>query len=123
MIKIKLKKNLPKTWLIDIDGTIVEHNSHIKSKNKLLKGVKKFWNRIPKKDKIIILTARDKKYKKSTIEFLRKNKINYDLIIFDLNVGERILINDKKPDNTKTSVAINLKRDSGLDNLSFEYYK
>ena len=40
MIKLKLKEDLPKTWLIDIDGTIIEHNSHINSENKILKGVK-----------------------------------------------------------------------------------
>ena len=45
MIKLKLKEDLPKTWLIDIDGTIIEHNSHINSENKILKGVKKFWKK------------------------------------------------------------------------------
>ena len=49
--------------------------------------LKNFGKKIPKEDKIIILTAREKKFKKSTIDFLKKNKIKYDQIIFELNVG------------------------------------
>lgn len=116
-MKLKLS-NLPKTWLIDLDGTIIEHNSHLKGENILLKGVKKFWKKIPKKDKIVILTGREKKYKKNTIVFLKKNNLHFDHIIFDLNIGERLLLNDKKPDGLKTSIAINLKRNIGLSHIT-----
>ena len=40
--------------------------------------------------------------------------MRYDHIIFDLNVGERIVVNDKKPDGLKTALAINLKRNEGV---------
>ena len=114
MIDLKKFSKLGKTWLIDIDGTIFEHNSHLKSGNKILQKSKNFLLNIPKNDKIIILTGRPKKYKKSTINFLKKHNIKYDEIIFDLNIGERILINDKKPDGLKTAYAFNVKRDSGI---------
>ena len=58
MKKIKLSKNLSHTWFIDLDGTILEHNGYlIKNKDKLLKGVKLFFKKIPKNDKIIITTS------------------------------------------------------------------
>ena len=119
MKKIKLSKNLSHTWFIDLDGTILEHNGYLfKKKDKLLKGVKLFFRKI-KKDKIIITTSRNRKYSKITIKFLKKNKINFDEIIFKLPYGERILINDIKPKKKlRTAKSINLKRNSGLLNYS-----
>ena len=54
MKKIKLSKNIGHTWFIDLDGTILKHNGYIiDGQDSLLDGVKKFFSRIPKKDKII----------------------------------------------------------------------
>ena len=116
MKNIKLTKNLSHTWFIDIDGTIVKHNGYIINKSDtLLKGVKKFFEKIPKNDKIILTTSRSKKNSKKTISYLKKKKIKFDQIIFDLPYGERILINDVKPKNKlKTAISINVKRDMGL---------
>ncbi len=121
-IEIKISK-LPKTWLIDLDGTIIQHNSHLVGENVLLIGVKKFWKKINKVDKIVILTARPERYRKSTISFLKRNSLRFDHIIFNLNVGERLLINDKKPDGLKTSISINLKRNNGLENIVIKKIK
>jgi len=116
MNKIKLSKNLSHTWFIDLDGSIVKHNGYIVDKeDSLLDGVSVFFRNIPTKDIIIITTSRKKKLKKKTIEFLKKNKIRFNEIMFDLPYGERILINDIKPNqNLKTSISINLKRNYGL---------
>tara|TARA_Y100000389_G_C17372824_1_gene469964 strand:+ start:570 stop:944 length:375 start_codon:yes stop_codon:yes gene_type:complete len=115
-MKIKISKNLSHTWLIDLDGTIVRHNYYLSNnKDLFLKGVRVFLKKIPKNDVIIFLTSRKKKFKKSTISFLLKNKVRFNSIIFDLPFGERILMNDIKPKNKlKTAISINLKRDSGL---------
>ncbi len=119
MKTIKLSKKLSHTWFIDLDGTIIEHNSHLNKNEKLLDGVKIFFKKIPKKDKIIITTSRNKKYIVNTKKFLKKNKIRFDKIISDLPAGERIIINDIKPkDNLKTAISINLKRNSGFLNYS-----
>ena len=117
MKKIKLTKNMGHTWFVDLDGTILKHNGYIlDKKDTLLKGVKKFFSQIPKKDKIILTTSRKKKYLQKTKNFLKKNKIRYNQIIHNLPYGERILINDIKPKKKlKTSLSINLKRDEGLD--------
>jgi hypothetical protein len=116
MNKIKLSKNLSHTWFIDLDGSIVKHNGHIVDKeDSLLDGVSVFFRNIPTKDIIIITTSRKKKFKKKTIEFLKKNKIRFNEIMFDLPYGERILINDIKPNQKlNTSISINLKRNYGL---------
>ena len=39
--------SLPKTWLIDIDGTIVKHNGHLNGEDELLSGVLEFFVKIP----------------------------------------------------------------------------
>lgn len=116
MKKIKISKNLNHTWLIDLDGTIVKHNHYLlNNKDLLLSGARSFLKKIPKNDVIIFLTSRKNKFKKMTFDFLSKNKIRYNSIIFDLPYGERILINDIKPkNNLKTAISINLKRDFGL---------
>ena len=116
MKKIKISKNLNHTWFIDLDGTIVKHNHYLsKNKDLLLKGANSFLKKIPKNDVIIFLTSRKKKFKKLTVNFLLDNKIRYNLIIFDLPFGERILMNDiKHKNNLKTSISINVKRDFGF---------
>ena len=116
MKKIKISRNNAHTWFIDLDGTILKHNGYIiDKKDTLLKGVKNFFKQIPKKDKIIITTSRKANYLKKTKFFLKKNKIRFNQIIYNLPFGERILINDIKPKNKlKTSISINLKRDKGL---------
>ena len=116
MRKIKLTKNLSHTWFIDIDGTILKHKGYlIDKKDTILKGVKKFFKKIPKKDKIILITGRKKKILKKTLLFFKKNNIRFDQVIFDLPYGERVLINDIKPkNNLKTAISINVNRNEGL---------
>ncbi len=106
--------NLAKTWLIDLDGTIVKHNGYKEGGDELLEGVKEFFERIPKEDVVIILTSRESKYMDETIRFLEKNDIRFDHIIFDLPYGERILINGMKKSGMLTAYAINKERDEPL---------
>jgi len=107
--------NLPKTWLIDLDGTIVKHNGYKEGGDKLLEGVREFFENVSEQDVVIILTSREAKYKDETINFLKTNNIRFDHIIFDLPYGERILINDMKESGMLTAHAINKKRDEPLD--------
>lgn len=110
---------LPKTWIIDLDGTIVKHNGYKMDGEELLEGSFEFFQKIPESDFIIILTARSEQYKTETIEFLKKSKVRFDKIIFDIPPGERILINDNKPSNLQMAYAINKKRDEKLE-IDFE---
>lgn len=103
---------LPKTWIMDIDGTICKHNGYkIDGHDTLLPGAKEFFTTISREDKIIFVTSRTREYAKMTEKFLKENGIHWDAIIYDLPYGERILVNDKKPSGLETSVAINTVRD------------
>jgi hypothetical protein len=122
MVKLKLS-NLPKTWLIDIDGTIFSHNSHLThTKGRLdrpLDNVAEFISGIGKEDMVILLTARETRYRAYTIRQLKKNKIRFDMLIMDLPIGERIIINDIKRSGLKTAHAINIERNRWPKDLSY----
>ena len=103
---------LPKTWLFDLDGTLLKHNGYkIDGVDTVLPGVREYIDAIPAEDTIIILTARTDAYKQMTIDFLAEQGIRYDVILFNMPMGERILVNDRKPSGLDMSVAINLDRD------------
>lgn len=117
MTKIELVlSTLGKTWLIDLDGTLVKHNGYLEDKHDtLLDGVSKFMNTISPKDKIIFLTSRKKEYAELTENFLKNAGIRFDYILYELPFGERILINDCKPSKLKMAYSINVERDSTID--------
>lgn len=99
------------TWILDIDGTIVKHNGYkIDGEDTLLDGAAEFLAGIPEGDMIIFVTSRTEEYRELTVDFLRKNNIRYDHIIFGAPYGERILINDRKPSGLDMSIAVNTER-------------
>lgn len=111
---------LPKTWIFDVDGTIVRHNGHLTQEgDQLLPGVKEFFESIPATDVIVLMTARKPAYQDSLKRFLAKNNIRFDYLLSDMPQGERILVNDRKPSGLQTAYAVNKNRDQALS-LSFE---
>ncbi|MCX4351285.1 MAG: hypothetical protein OSJ60_06570 [Lachnospiraceae bacterium] len=103
---------LPKTWIFDLDGTLLKHNGYkLDGKDTVLDGVIEYFNTIPREDKIVIVTSRTDEYKDITLNFLRENNIRYDEILFNMPMGERILVNDRKPSGLDMSVAMNVDRD------------
>lgn len=108
---------LPKTWLIDIDGVIFNHNGYKQNGDRLLPGVKEFWQQISEDDFVILLSARPEAIRESTLTLLANHGLRYNVAIFGVPTGERICINDKKPSGLLTSHAVNLLRDEGLGNL------
>ncbi len=111
---------LPKTWVIDLDGTIFPHNAYLEGEVETpLEGVKNFFNKISKKDFVIILTSRKSNYRVQTVKNLQLAGIRYDLLIMGAPTGERILINDFKPSGLMTAYSVCVKRDEGLGKLFF----
>lgn len=91
---------------------MLKHNGYkLDGKDTLLDGVKEYLDTIPSEDCIIIFTSRTDEYREMTLEFLREYGIRYDEILFNMPMGERIVVNDRKPSGIDMAVAINLKRD------------
>ena len=113
MIPFELSK-LQHTWFFDLDGTILDHNAHIGGQDKLLDGVKELWATIPIDDFIIITTGRAEIYRAATLNFLVTNGIRYNLALFELPLGERIVVNDVKDSGLKCAIAWNVERNKGF---------
>ncbi|MBB6252952.1 hypothetical protein [Nitrospirillum iridis] len=105
---------LPKTWLVDIDGTLFRHNGHLTGTDIPLPGAASFMQAIPATDRIVLMTARSSAHEAATRAALLAAGIRFDLILFDLPAGERILINDAKPSGLQTAHAVTIPRDGGL---------
>lgn len=113
MKKDLILSTLSKTWILDLDGSLVKHNGYkIDGEDTLLEGVKDFFDSIPDEDYIIILTSRTEMYRDNTIKFLKDNNIRYDNIIFGIPMGERIVVNDRKPSGIDMAFAMNLDRNN-----------
>ena len=113
----------PKTIFCDIDGTITKYpytgDYDLDSDMKPLKGtIKKLWGWDKEGHVIILTTGRKEGLRDSTISQLRRAGIIYDKLIMGIGGGTRVLINDLKPDREgDTAIAINLKRDEGIENV------
>ena len=103
---------MPKTWILDLDGTLLVHDGPYRiGRDEFLPGAREFLDSIPQRDMIIFLTARSDYEKPHTMRFLKENNVRYDHIIFNAGEGERIMINDMKPDGLVTAYAVNTQRD------------
>lgn len=114
----------PKTILLDIDGTLIEHVApgapdYYERTSKLLPGViKKFQEWDAKGYNIILITGRRESSREFTENQLIKLGLFWDQLIMGVGGGPRILINDIKPTGEKTAFAINIERNKGLDGIT-----
>lgn len=116
-----LLSNLGKSWIIDLDGTIVRHNGYkLDGADSFLPGAVEFLRALAPDDMVVFLTSRTADLAESTEKFLRDNGIRYNHIIYGAPYGERILINDQKPSGLNCAHAINVERDKGLADGLFE---
>lgn len=116
MSEVVIVSLLPKTWILDLDGTLVKHNGYkIDGYDTLLPGTWEFLSNIKAEDTVIILTSRTDEYRDATLSFLETNGIRYDHIIFNMPFGERIVVNDRKTSGLGMAVAINTVRDKIAD--------
>ena len=112
-----------KTLFCDIDGVLLKHHGSleklIKNPPEVLVGVKEILQQWCLKDyKIVLTTGRKKSMRKLTERQLEECGIFYSELIMECNRGDRVVINDRKPDSTKnTAVAVNLDRNKGMEGL------
>lgn len=103
---------LPKTWIFDLDGTLLKHNGYkLDGEDSILEGAKEYLDSLPKEDRIVIFTSRKEIYRETTLDFLDRNAVLYDDILFEMPMGERIIVNDRKPSGIDMAVAVNCDRD------------
>lgn len=106
---------LGSTWIIDLDGTVFAHNGHLsEGGDRLLPGVREFWDGFSENDFVIIVTARASRFRPVTEAALTKFNLRYSVLIMDAPHGERIVVNDTKPSGMRTAFAVNVARDAGL---------
>lgn len=111
----------PKTIFCDIDGTLLQHfgniDMNIKNQPIILKNALESIHQWEKLNyKIILITGRKESLRKRTEEQLLQVGIIYDSLIMGITNGDRIIINDKKPNDTRnTAYAVNIVRNNGLE--------
>lgn len=116
----------PLTLFIDIDGCLITHNGDLNTQlirnPTLLPGVKeKFAEWDCRGYKIILTTGRKESCRSITEKQINELGLFYDQLIMGISSGVRVIINDLKPDSKiATAVAINVSRNTGLDNIDLE---
>jgi mannose-6-phosphate isomerase-like protein (cupin superfamily) len=113
----------PKTVFCDIDGTLLEHTGSIQENvgdyPTVLPGAIdaiRAWDRL--NYRIILTTGRKESTRQLTELQLAECGIHYDQLIMGLPNGDRVLINDKKPNGVRnTAYALNLVRNEGLEHV------
>ena len=114
--------NKPKTIICDIDGVLLEHRNQGLSSQlgaKALSGTVEMVNNWDAKGyNIILITGRRESLRKKTEEQLLFHSIFYDQLIMGVGGGDRIVVNDRKPNSDRdTAYAINLYRNEGIQDV------
>jgi len=119
--------NYPRTFFIDIDGTIVPYPKYKGELDKksiidnyveeLTPGAYTFFRSLNPDDIVIFTTGRDERHRNLTERTLNHHNIKYKHLIMNLPVGKRYLINDTNNMLYQKAVAINLLRDKGFGDV------
>ena len=116
--------NKSKTIFCDLDGTLVKHSNPVDVQNpdlelEVLPGAHaklREWD--SKGYNIIITTGRKKSAREATKKQLSRAGILYDELIMGFGGGDRVMINDRKPDSDEdTTFAINVTRNKGINDV------
>jgi beta-phosphoglucomutase-like phosphatase (HAD superfamily) len=115
--------DMKKTLFLDIDGCLIKHNGNltkqIESDVEVLPGVIEKLNEWEAEGcKIILTTGRKESMRGLTERQLQSVGIFYDQLVMGINRGQRIVINDKKPNNDMSVArAIEIPRNVGLKKI------
>ena len=111
----------PKTYFIDIDGTILwlmpDFQETIKSEyiKPLPQAVQKISKWHCRGHKIVLVTARPESLRSVTEQQLYNAGIVYDHLLMGLTGGVRVLVNDYEPGEQTRAVAFNvIRNEDGL---------
>jgi ribonucleotide monophosphatase NagD (HAD superfamily) len=114
----------PKTYLIDIDGTLFLHlgegaTIQWSAYPIVLPGVHEFLDQIEAEGAhIVLVTARPECCRAKLVEHLAKENIYYHQLLMGVTSGQRVLINDAKPGRAdRSAVSVVVERNAGLGDL------
>ena len=110
-----------KTIICDIDGVLIRHaNQGLSAQfgQSTLNGtIEKLIEWDAAGYNIILITGRRESHREETVKQLQLNDIFYDKLIMGVGGGDRVLINDRKPNSSRdTAYSINLNRNEGVTN-------
>ncbi len=110
---------MTKTYFIDIDGVLLNHNGALTEQFQfadILPQTLDLLNKIEQAGgKIILTTGRKESMRSVTERMLASKSIFYDILVMGCNRGPRVLINDLKPNKgVRTAYAFTPPR-NGLD--------
>ncbi|MEU1887246.1 hypothetical protein [Micromonospora sp. WMMD987] len=108
---------LPKVWIVDLDGVVFRHNAYLGGEDEVLDGAVGFWAQIAPDDVVVVMTGRPESERVRTLDLLARLGLRVDRAMFGLPLGERVVVNDAKPSGLPTAHAVNLPRDRGLGGL------
>jgi len=114
--------NKPKTIICDIDGVLLEHcNQGLSSQlnaSPLNGTIEKINEWDAKGYNIILITGRRESLRNKTEQQLSMYDIFYDQLIMGVGGGDRIVVNDRKPNSERdTAYSINLYRNEGIEDV------
>ena len=114
--------NKPKTIICDIDGVLLKHLNRGVSyqvTTEPLEGTLKKVNEWDAKGyNIILITGRRESLRNKTEQQLLMYDIFYDQLIMGVGGGDRVVINDRKPNSERdTAYSINLYRNEGIEDV------
>lgn len=125
MRKVINQKQKPKTIICDLDGTVFKHQGNTvgiqRNQPSVLRGVADKFNEWELDGHyIIFITGRRESLRKRTEDHLQTFGIPYDLLLMGVTSGDRVLINDKTILDDDTCFAVNVDKDVGFDDTTWE---
>ena len=112
-----------KTIICDIDGTLIKHHGDLSKQILnppiLLSGTIEKLNEWEREGhRIILMTGRKESMRPETEIQLSSLGIFYDQLVMGATNGERVLINDSKPNGDITATAVCIERNFGISKVT-----
>lgn len=121
----------PETYFIDVDGVILRHWGAGASvqwapsppgpvdSRKRLPGVLEFLDDAERRGcRVVLVTARKECCRADLERTLMEMGVFWDALVMGVTSGQRVIINDAKPDGSPACAAITLPRNEGLGGIT-----
>lgn len=121
-----MQDNKSKTIICDIDGVLFHHyckglSGQVTNEPRILTDVyEKFQHWDSSGYNIVLITGRKESLRNITTNLLHSFGLYFDKLVMGVGGGDRILINDRKPDGRPTAWTINNNRNEGLVNTNYD---